>query len=616
MAGGVIYLDSDDEITSAAARIRTVEGGRVAVVLPYGSRLATSRINFRLLARDALTHEKRLAIVSGDPATRALAASAGLPIFASVSEYEGSIEAEVASRAAEDANEPPGGAAAGAAAAGLAAGAAGAPGAGTAQADPASTDTGSVTVERSAASATGPVATPVSVAPTAPTDAPRSRGKGVPTAVAASALPAASLHPDMPAGSGPRTAPVQRGGGRGIGRGAIVVGGAVLVLAALVGGVAAYLLLPSATAVVTAREETIGPLPMTITAATDVTEPDTERGIVPAEVISIPVEATDTFEATGQRVELQEATGSVRFSNLDPTSQNTIARGAIVSTSNGVRFRTDSTITVGAASLEGFTIVPASKSVKVTAVEAGPDGNVEANAITVIPRGEEPILLKVTNPDSTRGGKREEFPRVTQKDVDGAIATLTEALSTDFRAQLADPGLVSGAATVFAETADLPEPTFAADPADLVGQEVESFELGASATGTVTAVDESPVEDIAEERLTSSVDDGFELVDDSGSIDVQDAVVADGTITFPVVATAKQVRLLDPAALEAAILGKPEPEAQAILDGFGTADLRLWPDWVNTVPTIDSRVDVSVTGPVVIESPGTGPSPSPSEDAP
>ena len=67
------------------------EAARVAVVLPYGSRVATSRINFRLLSRDALTHEKRLSIVAGDPATRALAASAGLPVFASVAEYEASV---------------------------------------------------------------------------------------------------------------------------------------------------------------------------------------------------------------------------------------------------------------------------------------------------------------------------------------------------------------------------------------------------------------------------------------------------------------------------------------------------------------------------------------------
>ena len=91
MAGRIIYLEVDDEITSAAARIRGSDAPRIAVVLPYGSRVATSRINFRLLARDALTHDKRLSIVTGDPATRALAASAGLPVFASVAEYESAM---------------------------------------------------------------------------------------------------------------------------------------------------------------------------------------------------------------------------------------------------------------------------------------------------------------------------------------------------------------------------------------------------------------------------------------------------------------------------------------------------------------------------------------------
>src|SRR5512141_2273096 len=91
MAGGIIYLDIDDEITSAAARVRSTDARRVALVLPYGSRVATSRINFRLLSRDALINEKQLAVVAADPATRALAASAGLPVFGSVGEYESSF---------------------------------------------------------------------------------------------------------------------------------------------------------------------------------------------------------------------------------------------------------------------------------------------------------------------------------------------------------------------------------------------------------------------------------------------------------------------------------------------------------------------------------------------
>jgi len=53
MATGTVYLDVDDEITSAAARIRGSEATKVALVIPYGSRISTSRMNFRLLSREA-----------------------------------------------------------------------------------------------------------------------------------------------------------------------------------------------------------------------------------------------------------------------------------------------------------------------------------------------------------------------------------------------------------------------------------------------------------------------------------------------------------------------------------------------------------------------------------
>ena len=49
---------------------------------PFGSRVATSRINFRLLAREAQANGRRLDIVAPDASARALAASAGLPVFA------------------------------------------------------------------------------------------------------------------------------------------------------------------------------------------------------------------------------------------------------------------------------------------------------------------------------------------------------------------------------------------------------------------------------------------------------------------------------------------------------------------------------------------------------
>src|SRR5919107_3307437 len=98
MAEGIIYLDVDDEITSAASRIRTSPGTKVVLVVPYGSRIATSRMNFRLLSREALVSNRRLSIIAGEAASRSLAASAGLPVFGSVAEYDASVANEASQR--------------------------------------------------------------------------------------------------------------------------------------------------------------------------------------------------------------------------------------------------------------------------------------------------------------------------------------------------------------------------------------------------------------------------------------------------------------------------------------------------------------------------------------
>jgi hypothetical protein len=396
-----------------------------------------------------------------------------------------------------------------------------------------------------------------------------------------------------------------------VGRSSMLIVVAVFALAALVGGVGAYLVLPTATVVVTPREKAVGPLPMTITADASATAPDAAARTVPAETLSVDVDATRTFPATGKRVAETLARGAVRFRNKDFTSSNTIPQGSIVSTQAGIRFRTAASVTVPRAQLVGLQIFPSTATVRVTAVEPGPDGNVEPNTILVIPRGEDPLTLDVTNPDATKGGTRKEFPLVAQKDVTAAVAALTSDLQAAFRARLVDPALVVDGATVFSDTGVLGTPVPSVDPATLVGKEVASFDLSATATGTVTAVKTDAVQMVAEQRLTGSVEPGYRLLAGSSQIEPAPAVISDGSISFPVVATARQVAVLDPDGIRSAIRGRSLEEAQAILQGFGQWDLKVWPDWVRTIPTLDARLDVSVAEPAAVETPSAPTSPAP-----
>jgi hypothetical protein len=599
VAGRIIYLEVDDEITSAAARIRDAQADRLALVLPHGSRVATSRINFRLLSRDALTHDKRLSIVAGDAATRALAASAGLPVFATVAEYE-----DAEGSVADEGSSPDRAAAAVAA---VAAGSVSAPERPADIADESDGTLGLVipAAATAAAAASAPVSAPVDTVRTARLERPRVD----PTANAAAAVAAGGSAVEAP--GTPVDTLRRRLAGAGI-RTPWLVGAGILVLAVLLAGIGAYVLLPSASIVVTPEPEAIGPIDLTVVADPGATQPDPAGRVVPADRISIPVSVAGTFGATGTRVELTKATGSVRFENRDPTSTNRIVAGSVVKTTAGIRFRTDETITVPRAELVGLTIFPARTSVDVTAVDGGPEGNVDAGEIVIVPTNESPLFLKVINPTPTTGGNRQEFKRITQQDVDAATANLNASLQAKFQESMSDPSLVSGGETVFPTTGVLGDttPTVALDT--LVGKEVPTFDLGLSTTGTVLAIDPSPVTSIAQQQLQAAVEPDHRMVAGSTDIEVGDAVINGQNVSFPVTARAQQIAILDPAALKKQILGKPIAEARAILDAYGDVDLTVSPDWSGAVPGFESRVDLTVRNPVPIESPApTGPAATP-----
>jgi hypothetical protein len=627
MATGTVYLDVDDEITSAAARIRGSEATKVALVVPYGSRISTSRMNFRLLSREAVVNNRRLSIVASDAATRALAASAGLPVFSSMAEYdtamasdgpstaEGTSTEQPASppatappparAAAEDADGPGPGAAAivaGGAAAGTAAGSAagaaapGSPGGDTATARPRSSrnkppEQPPVSDETQAMAVPPPAPAPVTRAGTTgsigPGAAAVAAGVG---AAGATSSPSVTRAPTVrvPVLRSRRSMPK-------LGTTALIIAGIAL-LGLVVVGIAGYVFLPSASIAVTPKEEPIPPISLTVRADPDAVETDPEAGIVPAERLEIPVEVSDTFQTTGRRVEEKTATGAVTFRNVDFTESNTIAGGSIVSTPGGVRFRTDRAVTVGAAKLVGLQIVPTEANVSVTAVSPGETGNVEPNSITVIPAAEDPTTLSVRNKAATSGGTHEEFPQVTEEEVTAALEQLNAQLGESFNAAVADGAGAPANTTLYPETAVLGSSTPTIDPATLVGKEVESFDLGVEATGTVIAVDDSPLEGIARSRLDANVGPDYQLIEDSVDIEQGDATVANGEVSFPMTASASRVRILDPAELLRLVKGKSLADAEAALAPFGEVEITPWPDWVSSIPTMDSRVTLEIVG--------------------
>ena len=218
----------------------------------------------------------------------------------------------------------------------------------------------------------------------------------------------------------------------------------------------------------------------------------------------------------------------------------------------------------------------------------------------------------MTNPQRTTGGKREEFTRVQQKDIDAALASLTEQVGAQFdglggRAERLAPG---HDALPGNEQARPDRPVGRSEHADR-RRGADTFQLGATATGTVVAVDTSPIEQVARQRIAGQVPHGADPAGRARSRSSTTRGTADGELVdFRVTAAGQAIAVLDPAALREEIKGKSVDEARSILGRYGTVTISTWPGFVSSIPTIDARLDLTVGGD------GAASSPAPSSSAP
>ena len=94
----LLYLETDDEVTSVARRLRDAGGERIVLVAPGRSRAMSSVVALQLLARIAEEADRRVSVV-GDALTRSLAVEAGLEAYSSVEDARNAVPAPAEAQA-------------------------------------------------------------------------------------------------------------------------------------------------------------------------------------------------------------------------------------------------------------------------------------------------------------------------------------------------------------------------------------------------------------------------------------------------------------------------------------------------------------------------------------
>lgn len=569
----VWYLDLDDEITDAVARLRAAKDGKVVLVLPPGSRIGTGRINFRLLAREAETRGLTVALVSADPQVRALSASAGLTSHASVADAERALGLEVD-------QEAPAGARSTTAVSGI---------------PPAARVSTAVNATDAAtASSSGAGSEDAAGGKRRGSLLHRRHREGYAvtprTATAAAAADGTVAVIPLNPGEGARI--VRRGpstkrrvatwGVRGAVAGALGAGALYV----------AFLTLPTATVSLVPGTTQLPPTDVTIVASPATVDVDPAAGAIHADWRSYPLQVTDSFAATGTENVLTHAAGEVRIVSRNTVTQVAIPADTVIRTTDGREYRTQRAVRLEKWSGRDGDPRP-SVDVAVEAVKAGEAGNANRNSLTELPAAYRNLALDVTNTEPVTGGSSTREPRVNQRDCDTARAALDAALRESLAQDLAQgpsPGM-----ELFEESADLGSITFSRPCSALVGQTVESFELTASATASALEVDESVLEAVAEEHFRVTRE-GVGTIEPDSIVATRagEPVVGDGQVSYPMSVTAQVTRTVDLARIREEIAGEPVEIAKQILLTYGDATLVMWPEFVPTVPTDGSRIIINL----------------------
>ena len=350
-------------------------------------------------------------------------------------------------------------------------------------------------------------------------------------------------------------------------------------------GVVSFLYLaPRAT--ITLQPE-LNPLTVTqpITAVPALTVVDYAQNTIPARWLTLAQSWQTDVETTGViEVPTAPARGLVVFTNLTDETV-TVPAGAIIQTETGLGFQTVADVSV--AGVEGGTA-----ETDAIAVEPGPQGNVAAETVTVLPAGLAD-LLTARNPAPMVGGDVRSEAAVTEADLararSQALQFLQAVAQSEMETELTEREFLARESL---QVVEILSETYS----HAVGQRSERLGIEMTAVLQGTAVDTTAAAGLTYAALARQVPPGFTLIPDSIQFDAGEVISADerGRVTFLLAGAGTAAINLDlPAALDA-VAGQETGTASAYL--YRNLPLRalpeveVWPAWFRRLPYLPDRI--------------------------
>lgn len=505
-----IFLEADEEVTSAIDKIRKAKTANVALILPRNALLGQSVVNLKLVYKEASNANRQVVIVSPDTVTRQLADRVG---FVTLAKYDQKLlppETSPKSTGAKTVKPVPA----------------------KAQRDEDDSDDNSASDENTDEDAkpTKPTAATAGFATKSvggndnkpadeseesssdgddddsTEDTEPSRTSADRNGPAVKMYDRSTASGALPTRSNPqlRRSLDHRNQRRSLWR-IFILAAIVLVVGA---GTLIYLL-PKATVNVTIATK---PLAETLhtTIDTKATAIDTKTSTIPGVLISIDKSLKATTKATGQQDVGTKATGTVTIANGLDSNSHTLPAGTVLQSTNGKQYTLAADTVVPPASLAGGAVQAGTISAAVQASGPGDSYNTGPTHFTI------PSLSSVaqqfitgTNATAISGGTSKMVTIVTADDIASATDNVTKQLQSgandDLKAKAESQKLV-----FLPDAVKTIKTSTSAD--HQAGDQADSVEVTGTGTYSVIAFDEKLQQQLIASLLQDKIPAGQELV--------------------------------------------------------------------------------------------------------
>lgn len=549
MHDNVIYLETDEDITSAIDKLTKASGGDIQVVMPKRSTLLQSLINQKLLKKAAADNKKTVTLVTTDRVITNLASRVGLPVASKVGDT-GSVPKSAPTPLSDD-DEIDGGAV---------------------ETKPTPPPTPVATKAAEVAAEKGELPTePISNAP---------EPAAVPAQPSVTRSPVAAAPKAKSGAKVPNLSRLQK-------RIAWGAGAAILLIGLLI----ANTLLTSSKVTLYAKA-TSTPVSFGFTAAEGSASSDTSVATTTQEQSK---SVSAQVGATGKKDAGSKASGSIVISNSYDSSPHPLVAGTRFVTSDGKVFRStaDTVVPGGTAQLSGggVTIKPGTVTVNVESDVASDQYNVGPTNYT-LPGLAGDQQAKITGRGGQmQGGTTKTITVVTQADVDKAKQSALDNNKDSAQGDLASkagkdvtvlPGSFTAVATGMNTSAN-------------VGDEASQVQATVQVKYALLTVTKSDLKALVRGQAQKAAGDNNQLYED-GTEDIKLAAGKNAT-SFTATTTAYAGPKIDTADVATQIKGKKYSEAMDTagkVAGVESVEITMSPAWATKVPGNTKKIKITV----------------------